>query len=153
MRKTKITAVAVVMAALVPGCGGGGAHPGLMHASARTAPNSGTAQDPGTPGAPAGPAVTAACARFRSATIVMFERGPTDPEALRRYGRAMRHLGGELSGARSGPERVLGNALVLVGTHALATAAGQTPKGLVAAYNGVKQEAATVDAACPSAGK
>jgi azurin len=83
----------------------------------------------------------------------MLERGPTDPAALRRYGRAMRHLGGALSGAGSGPERMLGHALVLVGTHALATAAGQAPKGLIAAYDGVKRDAARVAAACPRAGR
>jgi hypothetical protein len=82
----------------------------------------------------------------------MLERGPTDVAALRRYGLAMRHLGGALTGAGSGPERALGTALVLLGTHALATAAGQAPKGLIAAYNGVRRDAGMVGAACPRAG-
>jgi len=96
--------------------------------------------------------LTAACTRFRSATIVMLERGPTDAAALRRYGLAMRHLGGALTGAGSGPEHALGIALVLLGAHALATAAGQAPKGLIAGYNGVRRDAGMVGGACPRAG-
>ena len=151
MRKTSITVIAAVAAALVAGCGGG-AHPGTTHASARAAPGSGTSQDSGASGVPAGPILTAACTRFRGATIVMLERGPTDAAALRRYGLAMRHLGGALTGAGSGPEQTLGNALVLLGTHALATAAGQARKGSTAAYNGVRRDAERVGAACPRAG-
>jgi len=151
VRKTKITVVAAVAAALVAGCGGG-AHPGITHASARAAAGSSTSQDSGVAGVQAGPALTAACTRFRNATIVMLERGPTDAAALRRYGLAMRHLGGALTGAGPGPERVLVNTLVLLGAHALATAAGQAPKGLIAAYNGVRRDAGMVGAACPRAG-
>jgi hypothetical protein len=95
--------------------------------------------------------VTAACARFRSATIVMLEQGPTKTSALRRYGLEMRHMGGALAGTGSGPQRALGDALVLVGRHALATAARQAPQGLIAAFNAVKRDAARAGAACPSA--
>lgn len=144
MRKTKIVAVAV-LAAVLAGCSGGSAHRSGTHASAAASPGSGTAQVPG------GPAVTAACARFRSATIVMLEKGPTQTSALRRYGLAMRHLGGALAGTDSGPQRTLGDALVLVGKHALATAARQAPKGLIAAFDRVKRDAARAGAACPSA--
>ena len=151
MGKTSITVIAAVAAALVAGCGGG-AHPETTHASARAAPGPGTSQESDAAGVPAGPALTAACTRFRSATIVMLERGPTDAAALRRYGLAMRHLGGALTGAGSGPEHALGNALVLLGAHALATAAGQAPKGLIAGYNGVRRDAGMVGAACPRAG-
>ena len=86
----------------------------------------------------------------RSATIVMLESGPTDPAALRRFGGATRHLGGELASQQSGSGRALGTALAVVSAHALAIAAGHTPKGLIAAYNVVKRDAAKVDAACPS---
>lgn len=150
MRKTKIAAIAAV-AAVLAGCGGGSAHRSGTHASAAATRGPGSAQEPGTTLVPAGTAVTAACARFRSATIVMLEQGPTNTSALRRYGLAMRHLGGALAGPDSGPGRTLGDALVLVGTHALATAAGQAPKGLIAAFNVVKRDAAKADAACPGA--
>lgn len=144
MRKTKIVAIAAI-AAVLTGCGGGSAHRGSTHARTGATPGSSTAPVPG------GPAVTAACARFRSATIVMLEQGPTKTSALRRYGLEMRHMGGALAGTGSGPQRALGDALVLVGRHALATAARQAPQGLIAAFNAVKRDAARAGAACPSA--
>ena len=143
--KLKITAVAAVTVALMAGCGtGGGGHPQATRAGTGTAPA------PSTSPVPAGLTVAAACARFRSATIVMSEFGPTDPAALRRFGRAMRYLGGELASQQSGSGRALGTALAVVSARALAIAAGHTPKGLIAAYNVVKRDAAKVDAACPS---
>jgi hypothetical protein len=143
--KIKMTAMAAVTVALMAGCSAsGGDHPQVTHANTGTLPN--------VSPAPGGLSVTAACAKFRSATIDMLESGPTDPAALRRFGRAMRHLGGELAGEVSGgPDRALGNAFTLVGAHALAIAAGHTPKGLIAAYRVVKRDAAKVDAACPGA--
>jgi hypothetical protein len=144
VRKTKIMAIAV-LAAVLAGCSGGSAHQSSTHASAAATSGSGAVPVPG------GPAVTAACARFRSATIVMLEQGPTQTSALRRYGLSMRHLGGPLAGSDSAPQRMLGDALVLVGKHALATAARQAPKGLIAAFNKVKRDAARAGAACPSA--
>jgi hypothetical protein len=143
--KRKMTAMAAVTVALMAGCSaGGGGHPQATRAGTGTAPV------PSTSPVPAGLTVTAACARFRSATIVMLESGPTDPAALRRFGGAVRHLGGELASQQSGSGRALGTALAVVSARALAIAAGHTPKGLIAAYNVVKQDAAKVDAACPS---
>jgi hypothetical protein len=144
--KMKVAAVAAITVALIAGCGtGGGGHPRAMQAGMSTS------AAPSTSPLPAGVTVAAACAKFRSATIVMSEFGPTDPAALRRFGRAMQHVGRELLGELSGPDRALGNALALVGARALAIAAGHTPKGLIAAYNVVKQDAAKAGAACPSA--
>jgi hypothetical protein len=146
MLKMKVTAIAAVMVALMAGCGtGGGGHPQVTQAGTSTA------AVPSASPVPAGVTVAAACARFRGATIVMSESGPTDPAALRRFGRAMRHLSGELASQQSGSGRALGTALAVVSARALAIAAGHTPKGLIAAYNVVKQDAAKVDAACPSA--
>jgi hypothetical protein len=146
LRKMKMTATAAVAVALMAGCSAsGGGHPQVTHANTSTLP-------PNLSPAPGGLSVKAACARFRSATIVMLESGPTDPAALRRFGRTTRHLGGELAGEVSGgPDRALGNAFTLVGAHALTIAAGHTPKGLIAAYRVVKRDAAKVDAACSGA--
>jgi hypothetical protein len=143
--KMKMTAMAAITVALMAGCSaGGGGHPQVPHANTSTAPSLSPA--------PGGLSVTAACAKFRSATIVMLESGPTDPSALRRFGRAMRHLGGELAGeVPGGPDRALGNAFALVGVHALAIAAGHAPGGLIAAYRVVRRDAGKVEAACPGA--
>jgi hypothetical protein len=141
--KMKMTVMAAVTVALMAGCSaGGGGHPQVPHANTSTVPSLSPA--------PGGLSVTAACAKFRSATIVMLESGPTDPAALGRFGRAMRHLGGELASQQSGSGRALGTALAVVSARALAITAGHTPKGLIAAYNVVKHDAAKVDAACPS---
>jgi hypothetical protein len=140
--KMKMIAMVAVTVALMAGCSAsGGGHPQATHANTSTVPTLSPA--------PGGLGVTAACAKFRSATIVMLESGPTDPAALRRFGRAMRHVGGQLAGDVSGgPDRALGNAFAMVGMHALAIAAGHTPKGLIAAYRVVKRDAARVEAAC-----
>lgn len=144
MGKLKGTAMAAVTVALLAGCGtSGGGHPQVTRPAPSMAPARGASP------VPAGLSLAAACARFRSATIVMSESGPTDPVALRRFGRAMRRLGGELAAAHPGPDRALAGALVLVGTRALALAAGQAPNGLIAAYNVVKRDTARADAACP----
>jgi hypothetical protein len=132
--------MAAVTVALMAGCGaGGGGHPQVTRAA------------PGTAPVPAGLSLAAACAKFRSATIVMSEFGPTDPVALRRFGRVVRRLSGELAAARPGPDRALADALGLVSVRALALAAGRAPNGLIAAYNVVKRDTARADAACPGA--
>jgi hypothetical protein len=143
--KMKMTAMAAITVALMAGCSAsGGGHPQVPHAS--------TSMVPSLSPAPGGLSVTAACAKFRSATIVMLESGPTDPAALRRFGRAMRHLGGELAGeVPGGPDRALGNAFALVGAHALAIAVGHAPRGLMPAYHVVQRDVAKVEAACPGA--
>ena len=143
--KMKIAAMAVVTVAMMAGCSAsGGGHLQVTHADTSTVPS--------TSLAPAVLKVTAACAKFRSAAIVMFESGPTDPVALRRFGRAMRHLGRQLAGEVSGgPDRAIGNALALVGARALAIAAGHAPNGLIDAYHAVRRDAVKVEAACPSA--
>jgi hypothetical protein len=143
--KMKMTAMAAVTVALMAGCSAsGGGHPQVPHANKSTVPSLSP-----TPG---GLSVTAACAKFRSATIVMLESGPTDPAALKRFGRAVRHLGGELAGeVPGGPDRALGNAFALVGARARAIAAGHTPGGLIPAYRVVRRDAAKVEAACPAA--
>ena len=145
LMKMTMTAMAAVTVALMAGCSAsGGGRPPVTHANTSTPANLSPA--------PGGLSVTAACAKFRSATIVMLESGPTDPAALRRFGREMRHLGGELAGEVSGgPDRALGNAFTLVGARALTIASGHAPKGLIAAYRVVKRDDAKVEAACRGA--
>jgi hypothetical protein len=134
--KAKIAAVTAIVAVLAAGCSASG------ESHAKVAPT-GT----GTAPAKAGRAVVAACAKFRSATIVMLEFGPTDSVRLKRFGREAQRLGEEIAGQSPGT----GRALTQVGAHALAMAAGHTPQGLIAAYNTVKRGAANVAATCPGA--
>lgn len=143
--KRRTIATTVATAALVAGCSasGGGSHSHAAH------PASGTDVVPSAAGVPAKRTV-AACAKFRSATIIMLERGPTDPAALKRFGRTARRLGHQVAAGKPGPDRALGTALTLVGTHALAIASGKTPRGLIAAYKAVTRDAAKVETTCPN---
>jgi hypothetical protein len=143
--KKRTIAAAVAAAALVAGCSatGGGSHPHATH------PASGTDVVPSASGAPAKFTV-AACAKFRGATIIMLEHGPTDPAALKKFGRTARRLGHQVAGGRSSADQALGTDLALVGTHALAIASGKTPRGLIAAYKAVTRDAAKVEATCPN---
>jgi hypothetical protein len=143
--KKRTIAAAVAAAALVAGCSasGGGSHPHVAH------PASGTDVVPSASGVPAKRTV-AACAKFRSATIIMLERGPANAAALKKFGRTARRLGHQVADGQPGPDRALGTALTLVGTHALAIASGKTPGGLIAAYKVVTRDAAKVETTCPN---
>jgi len=93
----------------------------------------------------------AACAKFRGATIIMLERGPTDHVALKKYGRTAQRLGHQVANGQSGPDQAIGTALARVGTHALAIASGKLPDGrMIVAYKVVTRDAAKVEATCPN---
>ena len=142
--KKRTIAAAVATAALLAGCEASvGSHPQAKHAA------TGTDLVPSASPVPARLAA-ATCAKFRSATIIMLERGPTDPAALKKFGRTARRLGHQIAAGQPGPDQALGTALVLVGTHALAIASGKTPGGLVAVYRVVTRDAAKVETTCPN---
>ena len=142
--KKRTIAAAVATAALVAGCEtGGGSHLHVTH------PAAGTDVVPSASTVPAKLTV-AACARFRSETIIMLEHGPTDPAALKKFGSTARRLGQQIADGQSSLDQALGTAVALVGTHALAIASGKTPGGLIDAYRAVTRDAAKVETTCPN---